>query len=180
MNARGVVALLAAGLGLISACGSPNAPSPSSFKAGRYLLAFNNGNLVTGAAPCAGLSFNSTHGVHVQFDADGIGFRGRGVGVNAAATLDIRLQVDGNQLTGTISGTFSDELTSPRPGPAVLAFPANSSGALERFVGSFSAALSAGSGSIDGQPTISVPTSPAVMGSCSSGQLTWSLVASAS
>jgi len=136
--------------------------------------------LLTSSSPCAGLASNSTLALYLQFDVVGSALRGQGALDNVGATLDIRLQLDGNQITGTISGTAHDESFANFPAPQVLAFPPSPAGALEELVGTFNSTLSVGSGSINGQPTITIPSSPAQTGVCTAGQLRWLLQSSSS
>jgi hypothetical protein len=156
------------------ACGSKAAPS--SFKTGRYILILNSGNLVTGDPPCSGLPAAASYFANVLFEADGAGFRAHGTDANANATFDLRIQVDGESLSGTVTGALRDASFSAVD-PATLTFAANADGSTARFVGRFSVAPVgiSGSGSIDGRPTISVPSNPPLSGACSANQLKWTI-----
>ena len=173
MKRLAVIALVVTVTGAFG-CGSPAAPS-SSFKAGRYVFLLSHGSLVPAEPPCSGLTAGASYNASVQFDADGTG-RGRGLAEHTGATFDLRIQVDGDNLAGTITGALRDASFSvPPPGPATLTFAANSDGSPARFVGRYSFGLG-GSGSIDGRPTISLPSTPPTIGVCSPGQLRWTLL----
>lgn len=176
MRRSAALALIVALTG--SACGSPAAPT-QIFKAGSYVLLIQNGSLISGDPPCSGLPRTASYNASLRFDVDGAGFRGRGIDENADATFDLRIQVDGGSVAGTVSGVLRDAgaLFSHAPEVATLTFAPNSDGSLARFVGHvFQAGTSvAGTGSIDGRPTILLSSSPPVTGVCSPGQLRWLL-----
>jgi hypothetical protein len=172
---RARVAAVAIGAAALAGCGSAASPSSPTFAAGVYQLRVTTFNLSPGSPVCGALPGVTSYLATLQFDGSGDRFSGRGTGDSAADAVEITMQVAGDSIVGTISGSFVDHAPGLADADRVtVAFPATG-GAPVGFAGKFTPATSGGNGVFSGQPTVTVPGPTPLVASCRPGELLWLL-----